>query len=276
MIDYRRLSLWFDQLAEPLQPRPSLSGDLEVDVAIVGAGFTGLWTAYYLAQADPTLRIAVLEAQIAGFGASGRNGGWCSALFPVSATALAREAGHEAAVAQYAAMRESVAEVARVAIAERIDADVAIGGTIVLARSPAQLERARDEAAESERFGLGSELLDAGAARARLDATGVLGATYTPHCATVQPARLVRGLARVVEQRGARIYEGTPAIAVAPHRVDTPDGRVRSTYVVRATEGYTAHQPRSARLLAPVYSRALRALRSVAGPLSLYTFFSAS
>src|SRR4051794_32678273 len=103
--DYRGVSLWFDQLAEPLTPRPPLPGDLDVDVAIVGAGFTGLWTAYYLHEADPTLRIAVLEQEVAGFGASGRNGGWCSALFPVSARTLAVEAGHDAARAQYAAMR---------------------------------------------------------------------------------------------------------------------------------------------------------------------------
>jgi glycine/D-amino acid oxidase-like deaminating enzyme len=103
--DYRSLSLWFDQLAEPLTPRAALSGDTEVDVAIVGAGFTGLWTAYYLHAADPTLRIAVLEKEIAGFGASGRNGGWCSALFPISAATLAAEAGRDAAIAQYAAVR---------------------------------------------------------------------------------------------------------------------------------------------------------------------------
>ena len=110
-IDYRSVSLWFDQLAEPLTPRAPLSGDLEVDVAIVGAGFTGLWTAYYLQAADPSLRIALLEKHIAGFGASGRNGGWCSALFPVSAGTLAAETTSAAATAQYAAMRGAVDEV---------------------------------------------------------------------------------------------------------------------------------------------------------------------
>src|SRR5881397_4439298 len=103
--DYRSLSLWFEQLAEDLTPRPALAGDAEVDVAIVGAGFTGLWTAYYLQTADPSLRIALLENEIAGFGASGRNGGWCSALYPVSAATLADEAGPDGATAQYRAMR---------------------------------------------------------------------------------------------------------------------------------------------------------------------------
>src|SRR6476469_722579 len=104
MTDYRRLSLWFDQLAEPLTPRAPLTGPTDVDVAIVGAGFTGLWTAYYLQVARPDLRIAIVERESAGFGASGRNGGWCSALYPVAASRMAREAGHDAAVAQHRAM----------------------------------------------------------------------------------------------------------------------------------------------------------------------------
>src|SRR5919204_1869024 len=96
---YRSLSLWHDTAGEPLEPRAALPGDLDVDVAIVGAGFTGLWTAYYLISADPGLRVAVLERDIAGFGASGRNGGWCSALFAGSRAMSARAHGRDAAVA---------------------------------------------------------------------------------------------------------------------------------------------------------------------------------
>ncbi|MFN2562261.1 MAG: NAD(P)/FAD-dependent oxidoreductase [Jatrophihabitans sp.] len=254
MGDYRTVSLWFDQLAEPLRPRPALAGDLDVDVAVVGAGFTGLWTAYYLQAAEPSIRIAVLEKEVAGFGASGRNGGWCSALFPVGASTLAREAGRAAATAQYAAMRDSVAEVVRVTETEEIDADVVMGGTVVLARSVPQLQRAREEVAESTEFGLGVTLLDEAAARARLDATGVLGASYTPHCAALQPAKLVRVLADVVAQRGALIAENTTVARLDPHAVATDRGTVRADYVIRATEGYTAQLPGSKRVLAPVYS----------------------
>jgi glycine/D-amino acid oxidase-like deaminating enzyme len=252
--DYRSLSLWFDQLAEPLTPRAALSGDTELDVAIVGAGFTGLWTAYYLHTADPSLRIALLEKEIAGFGASGRNGGWCSALFPVSAPALAAKTGREAAIAQYAAMRGSVDEVVRVAAAEGIDADIAVGGTVVAARSQPQLARARAEVAESAEYELGVTLLDQSAAQARLNATRVLGADFTPHCAAIQPAKLVRGLADVVEQRGVAIYEQTAVMSIEPHAVRTDRGTVRAEHVVRATEGYTARLPGARRSLAPVYS----------------------
>jgi glycine/D-amino acid oxidase-like deaminating enzyme len=253
-VTYRDLSLWFDQLAEPLTPRPALTGATEVDVAIVGAGFTGLWTAYYLQAAEPALRIAVVEKEVAGFGASGRNGGWCSALFPVSASTLAAEAGRDAAIAQYAAMRESVTEVARVAAAEGIDADVALGGTVVLARSQPQLRRAEQEAAESAEYELGTRLLDGAEARARLNATEVLGASYTPHCAAIQPAKLVRGLADLVEARGVRIHERTPVTGIEPHAVHTDGATVRAGYVVRATEGYTAKLRGQRRAIAPVYS----------------------
>jgi glycine/D-amino acid oxidase-like deaminating enzyme len=254
MTDYRSLSLWFDQLTEPLTPRPALPGDVEVDVAIVGAGFTGLWTAYYLQAAEPGLRIALIEKEIAGFGASGRNGGWCSALYPVGIATLTAEAGRDAAIAQYRAMRESVTEVVRATGAEGIDADIAVGGTIVLARSATQLQRARAEVAESDDFGLDVQLLDADEARSRLAATGVLGATYTPHCAAVHPAKLVRGLARAVEARGGVLHELTRVTAIEPGAVHTDHGIVRARTVVRATEGYTAQLAGLRRALAPVYS----------------------
>jgi glycine/D-amino acid oxidase-like deaminating enzyme len=252
--DYRGLSLWFDQLDEPLVPRAPLTGDADVDVAIVGAGFTGLWTAYYLQAAEPSLRIAVLEQEIAGFGASGRNGGWCSALFPVSAATLAEEHGHEAAIAQYAAMRDTVSEVARVAKAEAIGEDLALGGAVVVARSEPQLARARQEAAESAEHQLDTVLLGAEEIRKRLRATDVVGGTYTPHCAAVQPAKLVRGLAAVAEQRGARIYEATRVTGIEPHLVHAGGARVRAEFVVRATEGYTARLPGLRRAIVPVYS----------------------
>jgi glycine/D-amino acid oxidase-like deaminating enzyme len=234
--------------------RASLSGGATVDVAVVGAGFTGLWTAYYLLGADPSLRVALVEQAHAGFGASGRNGGWCSALFPVSARALAREHGHGAAVAQYAAMRDSVAEVVRVAHAEGIDADIAVGGTVVIARSSPQLERARAEVADAREFGIDLELLDAAAARRRLNASSVLGGTFTPYCAAIHPGKLVRGLADVVERRGAAIYEATRATRITPHTVTTRAGTLRAGVVVRATEGYTAGLPNMRRAIAPVYS----------------------
>jgi glycine/D-amino acid oxidase-like deaminating enzyme len=254
---YRSLSFWHDTVPGTLAPGAQLPGDTEADVIIVGAGFTGLWTAYYLAQRDPALRIVVCEREIAGFGASGRNGGWCSALFPASLGKLERMAGREAAVAMQRAMHETVDEVGRVAAAEGIDCHWAKGGTVMLARSAAQLERARAEIDESREFGFEDadlRLLDPAEAEQLAGATDVLGGTFTPHCAAIHPARLVRGLADAVRRAGVSIYERTPVTDIGPGQVVTPYGTVRARYVVRATEGYTPGLAAYHRAIAPVYS----------------------
>lgn len=177
----------------------------------------------------------MVESEVAGFGASGRNGGWCSALFPTSLGET-----------QDAAMRASVDEVLAVAAAEGIDCHAAKGGTIVLARTPAQLARARAE--------YGDRVLSPADAGEHLRASGTLGATYTPDCAAIHPGRLVRGLADVVTRRGVRLYERTPATSIEPGLVRTPGGTVRARYVVRATEGFTPRLPGLARAVVPVYS----------------------
>ncbi len=254
---YRALSLWHDTADDDWTPRAPLPGDREVDVAIVGGGFTGLWSAYYLARADPALRIAVLEQETAGFGASGRNGGWCSALFPASLGWLSRRYGRDAAVAQHRAMQETVDEVGRVVSAEGIECSWKRGGTVELARTPVQVRRAQEQVDDVRRFGFGADdlaLLDAEQARDRCAATGVLGGTYTPHCAAIHPARLVRGLARVVESAGVTVHERTRVTAIEPGMARTPHGTVRAEVVVRATEGFTPSLPGHRRDVAPVYS----------------------
>jgi len=254
---YRPVSFWLDTVPGSLAPGEVLPGDLAVDVAIAGAGLTGLWTAYYLATTQPDLRIAVCEREIAGFGASGRNGGWCSALFPASLGKLTRMAGRDAAIAMYRAMQRCVDEVGRVAAAENIDCHWAKGGTVALARSAAQLERAKAEVAEVRGYGFGEEdltLLTESEARGRVGASGVLGGTYTPHCAAIHPARLVRGLARVVRERGVKLFERTPVTQIAPGKLVTTRGTVSADYVIRATEGYTPALPGLHRAVVPVYS----------------------
>jgi glycine/D-amino acid oxidase-like deaminating enzyme len=249
--------LWQDTAGEPARVRPALPGRVEADVAVVGAGFTGLWTAYYLLAADPSLRVVVLEAETAGFGASGRNGGWCSALFPKSAAGLAALGDRDGALAQQQAMRETVDEVGRVADAEGIDCHFAKGGTIAVARTPAQLARAEDEVAAARDWGAKPsdvEILDPHEARRHLQATSVLGGVYTPHCAAIHPLRLARGLADAVERRGGVVFEHTAAESVETGRVRTPRGDVHADVVVRATEGYTPRLASHRRVVAPLYS----------------------
>jgi glycine/D-amino acid oxidase-like deaminating enzyme len=245
----RAPSLWLETCGEDLTPRPALPGDRSADVAIVGAGFTGLWTAHHLRRQDPTLRVVVIEREFAGWGASGRNGGWCSALFPAPWSRVAREHGADAARRMELALRLAVDDVGNWCREHDVDAQYVKGGTLSLARGQAQLARLRaDVGAHSDSW------LSAEQARARIAASQVDGAAYTRHCAAINPGRLVRGLARVVEAQGATIFEATPVTGVHPGRVVTPYGTVRADTIIRATEGYTADIPATHRLLAPVWS----------------------
>jgi len=250
-------SLWHSTTGDSFTPRPPLPGDIDVDVAIVGAGYTGLWTAYYLHGVDPSLRIAIVEREIAGFGASGRNGGWCSSLFPPASSGIARRHGADAAVAVRRAMHDAVVEVGRVADVEGLDIDYARGGTISLARNQAQLSRAR-ELVEDERRVTGDveglELLSKEEAEEHARATRVVGGEYTPHCAALHPLRLVRGLAERLESRGVSLFERTTASEIKPGAVVTDHGTVRAEIVVRATEGYTPSLRGHRRRLIPLYS----------------------
>jgi len=244
---------WADQRVGAT--RPALAQDESVDVAIVGAGYTGLWTAYYLLQADPSLTVLVLEAEHVGFGASGRNGGWVSALYPVGPRTLARDHGESAARDQYAALRDSVDEVGRVAQAEGVDCGFHKGGTLVVARNRAQAARGRAEAKDSDFWGTGTTWLEAGEATDRLAVQGLSGATFNPNCARIDPFRLAVGLAQAVERRGARIREHTQVTRLGARWVLTEDGIVvKARHVIRATEAWTSRLPRHRRTVAPVYS----------------------
>jgi glycine/D-amino acid oxidase-like deaminating enzyme len=251
--------LWWAQLdpAERRLRRAPLAGDTQADVAIVGAGYTGLWTALSLLRADPAIRVVVLEASVAGAGASSRNGGWCSALLPLPWDDVARRFGAAAADAWEQAIRNAVPDIEQTLRSEGIDCGFARDGVLQTASDPAQLARLRGEVAAARARGQGPEhlaLLSADGARALVGSPHALGGTFSPHCAAVQPALLVRGLAHAVERRGGVVAEATRAWALEPGRVRTDRGDVRARYVVRATEGYTAGLPGARRDLLPMVS----------------------
>ena len=259
MTDPRQVSFWLDSLPADhrFTMRQQLPGDITADVAIIGAGYTGLWTAYYLGQLDPTLRIAVLEAEFAGFGASGRNGGWLSALLPMSFEKMAERHGRQQAIAMQRTMHDAVDEVARVTTKEGIDCHLAKGGYLNLARTEPQVRRVHELLQYYRSWGFGEEdyrWLTPAEASARLKATHVLGAGYTPHCAAIHPARLVRGLAETVERAGTTIYENTRVVELGSRQVRCETGTVSADVVVRATEGFTARLPDHRRTVAPIYS----------------------
>lgn len=244
-------SLWWSTLSEPVTPRASLQGHRDVDVAIIGGGFTGLWTAREVLRRDPSLSVAVLEKSVCGFGASGRNGGWASALYPVSDEKVRRLYGDHAFTHQQQVLQNAVPHLGAALKEDGIDADFAQGGTLNFARTPLQRDHLREAA--GDQWIPPEQLPEYGVV------AGALGATFSPHCARLHPAKAVRGLSTVVERLGARIYENSEVLRILPRskgaaQVVTSEGSLHASYVVRATEGFTPTLPKQRRTLAPVYS----------------------
>ena len=265
---YSDVSYWLASSGD-LSPRPALAGDHDFDVVVVGAGFTGLWTAWYLQQREPTLRIAICDAEIAGYGASGRNGGWCSAGIGMTAAGLRRRYDAATASDVVLAMRDTVDEVGRVCHDAGIDADFRKGGMLRVARGDHEVAALQAGMVEHRRLGLdnGPVQLSADDLEQRVRIADARGALFDPNCATIHPGHLVRGLAAAVEQRGATLWERTritridPASdrAVTEGTGDRPlahsrQGRIRAGMVVLATEAWTARLAGHRRSVLPIYS----------------------
>jgi glycine/D-amino acid oxidase-like deaminating enzyme len=254
-MSYSSLSLWHEQVAHDLVPRAALcEADLREkwDVVIAGAGYTGLWCALQLTELDPNLRVLVLEKHIAGYGASGRNGGWVSALFPTETPALIRRHGHDATVALRRAIEQTIVAIGQWATKLGIDADFVQGGTTVLARSGIELARAREHFHTTQKLGI--DHLEWREPEHTLQSPKTRAATWTKHCGRVHPAKLVRGLARAVEQRGVVIRENSPVLSMRPGAVMTGQGKIIAPVIVDALEAYRAPLKESRRATLPLYS----------------------
>lgn len=248
------VSHWWQQVGEP-QLRAGLPGNITVDVAIVGAGYTGLWTAYYLKQAKPELRVAIIEQRHAGFGASGRNGGWLTNTITGGREQYLRRFGLDTVNRFQQEMNNTVSEVIRVAAEAGIDADIQVGGEFNVALNAAQEGRLRAFAAHEQRFlHTDVEVLEAAAARAKINIEGTRAAVWHPHAARIQPAKLAVGLANACEKLGVEIYEQTRVNEILPGKLITTAGTVFATKIVRATEGFTAGLKGLKRLWLPMNS----------------------
>ena len=258
-------SFWLTQ--DDYLPAPPLEGRIPADVAVVGGGFTGLWTAIALKQRDPRLEICVLEQEVVGYGASGRNGGFCEPSlthgyangvrhFPDEIEELER-LGRE----NYEGLLEFVAR-------HRISCDLERPGVLELATTPWQVDELQEELRERSPRQPELRLLHGEAARARLNSPRVLAALYDPVPALLNPARLARGLRRVAEELGARVWERTPVLQLRPVaggvEVVTPRGVAWARRVVLATNAYSGRLfPRLRTRFVPVYDYVL-----VSEPLS--------
>ena len=240
------ISFWYADIGGAPEYRAPLAGDLQVDVCIVGAGYTGLWTAYYLKKAEPTIRIAIIEREFAGFGASGRNGGWLTGGFSWSREKYLKTSDRGRVIDMQNCLRGTVDEVISIAEAEGIDADIKRVDALAVATNDAQLERAKARLEEARQWDVPRErleLIGAAEASTRIAVRDLKGALVTHGVARVQPAKLVRGLACVVEKMGVAIYEKTAATQVEKGKVTTTHGTVNAPVVIRATEGFTAGIP---------------------------------
>ncbi|WP_188584720.1 NAD(P)/FAD-dependent oxidoreductase [Gordonia jinhuaensis] len=254
------VSYWYSAL-DPITPRPALDRDIDVDIAIVGGGLTGLWAAYYLRRARPDASIAIIESQFCGFGASGRNGGWLSAEVAGNRANYARIAqsrgrdGAQANRALTATMRDGVDEVLARIAEEGIDCDAVKSGVMHVARCPAQDERLGEAFDHERQLGAADwELVSGAELSTRLNVAGAVRAMYSPQCARVQPAKLSRGVADAVERSGVAIYEQTTATTIAPRRVITDRGVVTAEVVLTCLEGFTASVSGHHRDLLPLNS----------------------
>jgi glycine/D-amino acid oxidase-like deaminating enzyme len=254
---YEGLSFWHDSLPGGLTPRPALDGDRVADVAIVGAGYTGLWTAYYLKQLQPGLDIVMLESEVAGYGASGRNGGWCSGFLSGIDKWLDQPQYRDDAIRLQRQMFDTVREIGAVAERESIDCHFEPSGALEIAVNAAQLEHMQEEIDYRRRLGFGEEdyrWLDPDDLAAGLRVDRAQGAILMSHCAAIHPSRLARGLAEAVERLGVRLFEKSPVVAVVDGGVRTAGGRVRAPVVLLATEGYGGSLRGRKGLLIPVHS----------------------
>ncbi len=249
------ISFWWQQIGLPPRRAP-LSGDDRADICIIGAGYTGLWTALALKSARPDLDILVIEAEFAGFGASGRNGGWLTGGFAWSHDRYARTSGAAAVRAMVAAMNSTVAEVISQCDRLGIDAEMTPTDELLVATSSAQWHRLQAEYRQRCHWGEADRLrlLTAAESDQRIQVPGTVGAMVVSGVARLHPAKLARGLARAAEAKGIRIVEGTRVTGLAPGRVSTDRGIVRAGSILRCTEGFTATIPGHRRDLLPLNS----------------------
>ena len=255
MRDASPLPFWLDR------PRPAdsppLEGAVEADLAIVGGGFTGLWAAVQAKQERPRCEVVVLEAESAGWGASGRNGGFVDASLTHGLVNGAARFPRELEALE-ALGRENIdglkADLARYAI----DAAWEEHGLLSVATQPHEVAELAEEAALLRRYGWDADVLDRDATRAEVTSPTYLGAVHQRSgVALTDPGALALGLRRAALALGVRLYERTPVRRATAAQLTTPGGSVRAERVLLATGAYRPLTRSIRRLVAPVYDYVL-------------------
>ena len=235
-------SFWLSQ--DDYVPTESLRGRVRADVAVVGGGFTGLWTAIELKRRDPRLEVCVLEQAVVGYGASGRNGGFCEPSLTHGHANGMRHFPDEFDELERLG-RENFEGLLDFVQLHQIPCDLERSGVLELATTPWQVEDLRAELLERSPGRPELQLLEGDSARSRLNSPRVLAALYDPVPVLLNPARLARGLRRVAEELGVRIWERTPVRQLRPVaggvEVVADGGVASSRRAVLATNAYSGH-----------------------------------
>ncbi len=249
---------WLDDAPPPPPPR-RVAGAAQADVAIIGGGYTGLWTALHLREADPSLKIIVLEAEEIGFGASGRNGGFAMCLLDFSLAHLLRHHGAEHARNAHLAVERTIDDMGEFVARHGIDCDWVKGGLMMVATNRGQEERLEADLDAARALGLETvHALTREETLARVNSPTYRRGVWEEACAVVQPAKLVRGLARVAIEQGIDIYQDSPASGwmqtTDGMRVTTPSGYVDAAKVVLATNAWARYSAELRKKLRPLYT----------------------
>jgi glycine/D-amino acid oxidase-like deaminating enzyme len=270
--DARPVPYWLDQPEAPA-PAAALAGELSADLAVIGGGFTGLWAALLAAERDPSADVVLLEAKTAGWAATGRNGGFCSAsLTHGLANGISRFPAEIARLEQLG--RQNLDQIQAALSRYGIDCGFQRTGELAVATAGWQLDGLREDAAAGREFGENVTLLNAGEVRAELSSPTYLGGLWHhDSCAILDPAQLAWGLRRACLEAGVRIYEGTPVRAIsdagrAGVRLVAGGGGVTAARAVLATGAYRPLLRRLRHYLVPVYDYALMSEPLSAGQMA--------
>lgn len=235
-------SLWLDTYGS-YTPEPPLQGDITVDVAIIGGGFTGLATAHELKRAEPSLRVAVLEHQTIGYGASGRNGSFGMTVVGLGFGTMAMLRGKQFVQDAHRYMMRAVDALDELIQREQLNCDRIRPGFLRVATASGYIKRIQHDVKLMNDLGFDDIYwIEAEAVRARVNSRRYLGAMWEPRLVLIDPAKLVREEKRLALTLGAQIYENTPALQIerTPNfKIQTPNGTVTAEKIVFATNAYS-------------------------------------
>jgi glycine/D-amino acid oxidase-like deaminating enzyme len=237
-------SCFWQRDREARTPAPALAGTAKVDVAIIGAGYTGLAAAYHLKTAEPTLEVAVLEAETAGFGASGRNAGFVMTLFGSSVALMKLIHGKQRVREAHDYMVSASAEIEAMISRHAIACDYQRTGFLRVATTRSYASRVRADMEFLQSLGItGLDWVDAEWLRSRLRGENLIGACWEPHSGSLNPMKWLEGLRRLVEGAGVRLFENTRITEIqregGRYRLAAPGGTAVADKVLYATNGYT-------------------------------------